>query len=52
MDVFTLHHDEMSKAAEEAKKKYEEEHPEAKGIELKNDPLKHLEGNGERVCDA
>ena len=42
----------MTKAAEEAKRKYEEMHPEAKGMELKNDPLKHLEGNGKRVCDA
>ena len=42
----------MTKAAEEAKRKYEEMHPEAKGMELKNDPLKRLEGNGKRVCDA
>ena len=34
----------MEKAAKEAKEKYEEEHPELKGQELKYDPVKHLEG--------
>ena len=45
-DVFTLHHEEMAKAAEEAKQKYEQEHPDVAGTSLKHDPMKLLEDQG------
>ena len=37
-----LHKEEMEKAAEEAKARYLQEHPEAADIEMKYDPMKHL----------
>ena len=43
-----LHMAEMTKAAEEAKKKYLEQHPELEGTTLKHDPLK-LIGNTSRT---
>lgn len=42
-DVRHLHQQEMEQAAESAKKKYLEEHPEARDMVLKYDPLKHLD---------
>ncbi|KAK3591594.1 hypothetical protein CHS0354_013776 [Potamilus streckersoni] len=41
---FKLHKEEMLRASEAARKKYIEEHPDAIDINLKFDPLKHLEG--------
>ena len=38
-----LHTAEMAKAAEEAKKKYLEQHPELAGTTLKHDPLKLID---------
>ncbi len=42
-DAVSLHQKEMEKAAEEARKKYEEDHPEAAGLKLKFDPRQHIE---------
>ncbi|KAK3093829.1 hypothetical protein FSP39_020705 [Pinctada imbricata] len=43
-DMNKLHREEMEKAALEAKAQYLLDHPEATEMELKYDPLKHLDG--------
>ncbi|XP_061173242.1 uncharacterized protein LOC133182415 [Saccostrea echinata] len=42
-DMNKLHREEMLKAATEARDKYIQDHPEAADIDLKYDPLKHIE---------
>ena len=42
-DMNKLHRDEMLKAATEARDRYLREHPEARDINLKYDPLKHIQ---------
>ena len=43
-DIDELHRTEMEKAAKEARRLYTREHPEAATIQLKHDPLKHIQG--------
>lgn len=42
-DMNKLHREEMLKAATEARDKYLQDHPEAADINLKYDPLQHIE---------
>jgi len=44
-----VHHDEMGKAYEDAVAKYKEEHPDAKDVELRYDPKKHIDDFGKKV---
>lgn len=40
-----LHQEEMERAAEEAKKEYLREHPEAADINLKYNPVEHIQNS-------
>ena len=49
-NVQYLHRREMEKAAREAREKYEADHPEAAGSDLKYDPAKILEDSEYEFC--